>query len=234
MKVSTGTVITVLLAVFILGIGTVSVILGQKKLKEEQLALQQLRDDFNITLTERNLLADSLRILRQEGKKLEASAAQASLDYNNLLKYTRRIEEKHRRLIDSISNIPPDTAYHELQSVFPTHQPLLFPFSGEQVSLIYTDVISLTLAHQELTLQKQLTDKCNQVTSSQQDIISNLHYQNNLLMKNGELADIQINSLQRRLDLAAKNNKRQSVGNKVFKTAAAAEFIYIVVQTFRK
>jgi len=234
MKVTTGTIISVLLVIFLLGIGTISAVIYEKKRQEEKREVAQLRDDYNSAASERDKLADSLRILRQAKKTLEVLARQTNLEYANLVKYTRNIEEKHQRLIDSISTIPPDTAYHELQSVFPTKQPLTFPFSGEQVNLIYTDVVSLSLAEHQLTLKNQLINKCNQVSRNQQDIISNMHYQNALLTQSGEMADIQITSLQRRLDLAAKDNKEKTVWNKIYKTAAASEFVYIVIKTFTK
>jgi hypothetical protein len=183
---------------------------------------------------ERNLYADSLRILKAEYTRIHQGNQLKEARYVTLQKRLVQLEYENSVILAHMVEAPYDTAYNELQNVYPTAEDLCFPFSGEQVRWIWHDVSALTLKEYELGLQKELLNKCNTVTSGKADLIVNLEHQNSILTESNTLADQQVSSLRGQLSISTAEVKRKTWWNRVLGTITAGLATYVLVDIASK
>jgi len=233
-KIDLKSVIKGLAVALFLLVLSLSVIARMKENAANRLESEQLLAERNEFKKERDLLADSLRILREEKKNLLAVNQHREAEYKGLAQRLLRVQHDFNRIIDSLQNIPEDLAYCELHHIYPTSEPLRFPFSGDQVKNIFTDITTLPLVEYQLGLQSEMLKKCNQVTSGKADIIANLEQQTKLLTENGRVADSQIALLQHQVIISNKTSREKGFWNKVYKGIITGETIYIFIDALTK
>jgi hypothetical protein len=178
---------------------------------------------------ERNLLADSLRVLKVEYRKIREGNQVKDKEYMTLQKRLAQLEYENGVLLAHMLEIPEDSAYNELLAVYPTAEDLRFPFAGDQVRWIWRDVSALTLKEYELGVQRELLNKCNTVTQGKADLIVNLEHQNSILQENTALADKHISALNSQIRVSSADLKRKTWWNRILGAISAGLATYVIV-----
>jgi peptidoglycan hydrolase CwlO-like protein len=174
-------------------------------LEYSNFALERERNDLNL----------QLKHLQNEYVVLHNKNDSMKIVLKEKQKELRIMEENHRKVIDSLKNIPPDTAYKRLQSIYVNkgNLPLLYPFSSSQIIPIYSTVISFSLLSQEHSLQGKTLNSCLDLNKGYESGIYNLNLQIINLQDNISKADSQIGNYQGELKILNRRVKRKSFWN---------------------
>lgn len=146
------------------------------------ITLRNHRTDAASWGTERATLQNEIETLNLQRKyeveirkKAEEEAQKQALVSDSLssILESKRIEiERLRRInkeiIDSVKQIPPQTAYRSLQARydFGDTSPLVFPFSAPQVTAMHVDVITLDLLTVQYSLTVAQVEACESLVAS--------------------------------------------------------------------
>lgn len=178
-----------------------------------------------VTIEQNNLTLNSDR------KTLESQAIKFQLDYRVisnsndslkkvLAKYQLQLinlKKKHALELAELVKIPSDTVYVRLQAFYPNYdnEILKYPFSGFQISQIYTGAISYDMIQAEYTLQGNSLESCLNLNAGYEKGILNLNSQISGLQDNIDKADLQIKNYNKKVDVLSKRVNRKSFWNKV-------------------
>lgn len=141
------------------------------------------------------------------------------------------LREKHKHLLDSISNIPPDSVYKNLGDMFPNtnNMPLLYPFSSSQIVPIYRTAISYSILNREYEVQGEVLNACKILNMNYESGEENLNTQIRNLKAQIGLADGQIADYEKEVKLLNRRVSKHGFWNKtLFTTTAIATGIAIL------
>ena len=178
-----------------------------------------------VTIEQTNLAINSDRL------DLQSQVIRLQIDYKSintsndslkkvLAKYQlnlSNLKKKHALEIAELVKIPPDTVFLRLQALYPNYdsEPLKYPFSGFQVSQIYTGAISYNMLQTEYTLQGKSLESCLNLNTGYEKGIMNLNSQITGLQDNIGKADLQIKNYNKEVDILTKRVNRRAFWNKV-------------------
>jgi hypothetical protein len=126
--------------------------------------------------------------------------------------------QKHKREIDSLTNIPADTVYKRLQVIYPNFDgsDLRFPFSESQIKPIYNTALSYPMLTKEYSLQGKTLNTCLDLNKNYENGILNLNSQVSNLQENIKKADEQIGSYKGKVDIMGRQLSKKTFWNRVF------------------
>lgn len=178
-----------------------------------------------VTIEQTNLAINSDRL------DLQSQVIRLQIDYKSintsndslkkvLAKYQlnlSNLKKKHALEIAELVKIPPDTVFLRLQALYPNYdsEPLKYPFSGFQVSQIYTGAITYNMLQTEYTLQGKSLESCLNLNTGYEKGIMNLNSQITGLQDNIGKADLQIKNYNKEVDILTKRVNRRAFWNKV-------------------
>lgn len=178
-----------------------------------------------VTIEQTNLAINSDRL------DLQSQVIRLQIDYKSintsndslkkvLAKYQfnlSNLKKKHALEIAELVKIPPDTVFLRLQALYPNYdsEPLKYPFSGFQVSQIYTGAISYNMLQTEYTLQGKSLESCLNLNTGYEKGIMNLNSQITGLQDNIGKADLQIKNYNKEVDILTKRVNQRAFWNKV-------------------
>jgi hypothetical protein len=170
------------------------------EVRDAESVSQHLAQQVDSIQKDREKLAESLA---QKEKELQTQAGlndELRLEYEGTLKKFENLRSKHYDLLDSLKNIPPDTAFKALNEVydFGDTLPRPYPFNAPQVKSMYSTWISdLQQKEQNSLLQKSYLDCGN--------LLNGLSKENELLVSV--------------VAITKEDNKLLSSQNVIYKTA---------------
>jgi hypothetical protein len=149
------------------------------EVRDAESVSQHLAQQVDSIQKDREKLAESLA---QKEKELQTQAGlndELRLEYEGTLKKFENLRSKHYDLLDSLKNIPPDTAFKALNEVydFGDTLPRPYPFNAPQVKSMYSTWISdLQQKEQNSLLQKSYIDCGNLLNglSKENDILNSV------------------------------------------------------------
>lgn len=181
--------LTVLVLIFF-----AAIIFGWLELKNQKRVSERLIEMNEILQAER----DNYRVIL-DSSMAEAKALALTRDsLNQVIALKEReifqLRLKNKAILDSISNIPVDTVYLRLQTLYPNSGtlPLVYPFSGPQITGMYSTHIRADLLQGEYNLLEETFVNCRQLSATLYKENENLYTSVGALQKEIDLADRQI------------------------------------------
>jgi hypothetical protein len=200
-------------------------------IKKQQRKIDQL-EFANFALNrERMELSAKFKALQADYEKLFAKNDSMKLALSAKQKELRELQEKHKKQIDSLLNVPPDTIYKRLGLIFPNFDasPLEYPFSGSQIKPMYAIAISYPLLSQEYTLQGKTLNTCLDLNKGYEKSEANLKAQITNLQTNIGLCDQQVTNYQSEVKILNRRVKNRGFWSKtMFATTIIATGIAIL------
>jgi len=187
-----------------------------KKIAELELSnstLELANKDLDIQLKGLQLGYDSIR---KNNDYLKTALRYKQKEFDALV-------EKHKKVIDSLTNIPPDTVYRNLGELYPNFDnlPLAYPFSSSQIVPMYKTIVSYPLLLEEYELQGLAFKTCLDLTSGYESGIANLNSQISNLQSQVSNYDSQVNNYKREITLINRKVSRRGFWNKLLITTTA-------------
>lgn len=182
----------------------------QVDLKELQFQqLQKVRDSLEIE--NKNLIADLQTADKERDSLIEVKIV--------LQKQMEWLEWKHKKDIDSLINVPDDTAFVRLQPIYPNSDlsPLQYRFSGSQVRQIYSVALYYPRLQSEYTLQGSLLSNSNSLNTKYATSLKNYESRVNNLNLSLLYCDDQIKIREEHLVIKDKQLRNKSIWNWIFK-----------------
>jgi len=139
--------------------------------------------------------------LRLQLEKLSSDYAKIEVRNDSLKKMLakyqtdlRVLKEKHKKEITELLNVPADTIYLRLQTIYVNYDGsyLKFPFSASQIKSIYTTALEYPQLQDEYTLQGKTLKSCFDLNNNYEQSINNLNLQIGTLNENIGKSDKQI------------------------------------------
>jgi chromosome segregation ATPase len=197
--------------VSLLGIKQCKVVRLTKKINTLEvlnLSLKQDRVKLDYQLEELNV--------RYEGIRFTNDSLKSAL--NTKQKELKALIAKHAAELADLTNIPPDTVYLRLQTLYPNYDAtdLRFPFSATQIKPIYATAISLDMVKAEYTLQGKSLESCLNLNTGYEKGILNLNTQISTLNENIGKADLQIKNYDKEVLVLKRQITKKGFWTKVF------------------
>lgn len=164
---------------------------------------------------DRQTLGYKLKKLQNDYKVIQVSNDSMKLALSSKQKELKALIEKHQQEIAELTNIPPDTVFKRLQTLYPNYDnsPLQYPFSGSQIKPIYRTAISFDMISREYVLQGKTLNSCLDLNKGYESGILNLNSQIGNLQENISKADLQIVNYKSEVTILNKKIKRKSIWN---------------------
>ncbi len=182
-------------------------------LKFENVRLELANIDLDFKLSRLHLRYDSIKrtndslkiVLGKKQKELIALIA------------------KHKKEIDSLTNIPPDTVYKRIGELYPNfdNSPLLYPFSASQIVPIYNTIVSYPRLLEEYSLQGSSLKTCNDLNTGYESGIVNLTSQIGNLQNQIGNYNSQIANYKKEIVITNKKVSRRGFWNRFLSTTTA-------------
>jgi peptidoglycan hydrolase CwlO-like protein len=181
-----------------------------KKIAELEFAnftISKDRDNLNLELKNLQLKYNSISWNNDSMKKVLSEKQKELKD----------LIAKHKKEIDDLTNIPPDTVFVRLQVLYPNsdNSPLKYPFSATQIKPIYITAISFNMVKDEFVKQGESLKTCLNLNSGYESGIVNLNSQIGNLTENVQKADIQIDNYKSEVVILNKQVSRKSFWNRL-------------------
>jgi len=179
---------------------------------EEKLKLELRIDELQ---GQRQALVDENSLLIKEKEKIAREKDSIILIQEKQRKELEQLKIKHKKEIDSLLNIPDDTVYVRLQPIFPNYdnQPLIYPFSGNQIRQIYNTALSYPMLEKEYGLQSNLLLTCNNLNKKFEASEANYKAQVDNLNKQISNCDQQAGLKDSQLKITQKQLNRKTFWN---------------------
>lgn len=176
-------------------------------------------DNFAIS-KERDKLKDDILILKRDFLAIQDKNDSMKMALAQKQKELKYLQDKHKKEIDSLLNIPADTIYKRLQAFYINYDglPLVYPFSSSQIIPIYRTAISYPLLSQEYTLQGKTLNTCLDLNKGYEKSEINLKAQISNLQTNIGLCDKQVGNYEAEVKLLKKKVKNRGFWSKTFFT----------------
>jgi len=204
-------ILTVVVILIVSWISFREVIIVQQNKKINALEFDNSKLSF-----ERSNLSILLKLKQREYDFIKSSNDSIKFVLVNKQKELEKLIAKHKKEIDSLMNIPPDTVYKRLEEMYPNfdNSPLEYPFSSSQIIPIYKTSVSYPKLQQEFALQSNTLIDCNNLNIGYENGIVNLNEQIGNLQSQVGKADEQINNYQREIKIINRKVKTKSFWNK--------------------
>jgi len=178
--------------------------------------IDALEFDNSKLFLERDKLSILLKLKQSEYNSIKSSNDSIKLVLVSKQEELEKLIAKHKKEIDSLMNIPPDTVYKRLGELYPNfdNSPLKYPFSSSQIIPIYKVSVSYPLLQQEYTLQNNVLLDCNNLNIGYEKGIVNLNGQISNLQSQVIKADKQIENYQKEIKIINRKVSRRSLWNK--------------------
>jgi len=202
-------VVSIILVVSWISFREVIIVQHNKKIND-------LEFDNSKLFLEKSNLNILLKLKQREYDSIKSSNDSIKLVLVNKQKELEKLIVKHKKEVDSLMNIPPDTVYKRLVELYPNfdNSPLKYPFSSSQIVPIYKISVSYPLLQQEYTLQGRVLEDCKNLNLGYEEGISNLNEQIGNLQSQVGKADKQISNYQKEIKIINKKVKTKSFWNK--------------------
>ncbi len=194
----------------------------QAVIKHQAKKIAELETENQFIGKERTDLKAQLQILQGEYNKIQLSNDSLKAELAKQKKALSDLIEEHQHVLDSISQIPPDTVYKNLNVIYPNFDgsDQRFPFSASQIIPMYRTAIELPLIKDEYALQGKSLQTCMNLTSGYESAISNLQSQVGNLQNNVKLADDQINNYKREIVIVNNRLAKKGFWIRIWQVAA--------------
>ncbi len=173
-------------------------------LDQDRQFLEKQLIDLNLQFNEIVKLNDSMKVaLMQKQKELED------------------MEQKHKKELDSLMSVPPDTIYKKLNILYPNFDgsEQRFPFSQSQIIPIYRTTLSYPMVIEEFKVQRKALETCTSLNTGYESGITNLKSQILNLESNVKKADEQIKNYKTQIVVLNNRDSRKSFWNRFLVTS---------------
>jgi len=204
----------------------------QSRLIVAESRLASLQTKFENIQNDRDILETEFNGLYATNKKLKKEIDSIKVVQDKDNKYFEYVISKHKAEIDSLLDIPNDTVYSRLQPIYPNpeHNPLLYPFSGNQIRQIYSTAISYPRLQYEYSLQSKILEDCETLNKKYELSEENYKVQVENLTTSIDMCDSQIALKEDQLSITRKQIKNKSFWNWTYKGLVIAMGAIIIAK----